>query len=396
MQHTCAGKPTILFFVPLWSNFGHFAYPLALHLKMQYNVVFLHSTWMVYRETNFPDLSQDDIDTVSLKELKTFSLVRALEKVKPACIIVHDKGWPQERALLKAAHHLNIASIHIQHGMVSDIGRQKTHGFARRARTEFMKTVRTMRVYNATMMSIGFKTWLTSLAMQVRLVVNPMDYCFNWRKEVVADKACIIGERDRRYFVEKEGYEERQLVPFGAPQFEGAYGAKVTKSPLKRLLIISQPLYEDHWLPGGLEAKRKHMEEIIAASPFKVAIKPHPRENEQWYRDNFPAEKLHVFPSDLDINDAIMECSHVIGYFSTALVNALILKRPVGIIRWVDDQGYVLNMDKDGVASSLSCPSDLARFLEEPGGGHEVFLYAFSENTGQVLHQVIERLMTEA
>ena len=374
-------RPIILFFVPLWKNFGHFAYPLVVPLTAEYDVVFLHSSWVVYRESNFPDLTKEGVRSVGLGSLGTHSFVKALCEICPDCVVVHDKGWPQERALLHAAKHLGIPSIHIQHGIVADLGRQKTDGFILRAMSEFMKTMRTLRVYNATLLNIGFKIWVHTLFLQIRLLINPMDYCFNWRKEVIADKACIIGGRDRAYFVDKEGYGEGQLIPFGAPQFERAYAMELEEPHSKKLLFLSQPLFEDHLLDGGMEAKRRHIQRIVDASPIPVAVKPHPRESEQWYRDNFQASELHIFPSGKDINEAISECSQVVGYFSTALVNALILRRPVGIIRWVDDQSYVLHLDKDGPAMPLNDPRDLKRLAKLGGTHFGTSSYAYDKQT---------------
>jgi len=386
-------KPVVLFFVPLWKNFGHFSYPLAVPLVADYDVVFLNSTWTVYRETNFPDLTKKGIRSIGLCTLRTHSLVKALEKIRPDCVVVHDKGWPQERALLEAARYLGIPSLHIQHGIVADLGRQKTGGFVRRARSEFMKTIRTLRVYNTTLLDIGCMAWFQTLPFQIRLFLNPMDYCFNWRKQTVADKACIIGDRDRKYFIEKEGYNENQLVPFGAPQFERAYTMDVRPAESEMLLLLSQPLFEDHLLKGGMEAKRQHIREIVDASPVKVAVKPHPRESEQWYRDNFSSSELHVFPSKKDINEAIQECSHVIGYFSTALINALILRRPVGIIRWVDDKSYVLELDADGVASRLECPDALGAFRVCQAAACDTEFYGFDCRVIAVLRDTLRQLL---
>lgn len=367
----------IIVFFPSWRYFGHFALPLFEPLADKYEIIFFHTEKAIYGWDDCPDLSDKGIAIVDLQSQETFSFVKALEKLKPDCVVVFDKGWVQDRAFLHAARFLNIPSLHIQHGSIAQLDEVKTKNVFKRACNEFIKIARTFLLYNATMVQLGFKDWMKSLPFQFRLLANPNDYYYNHRQETVADLACIIGERDRRFFIEKEGYREDQLIPMGALQFEKAYALE-QREPEKRILLISQPLFEDHVLEGGLDAKKRHIQEIIAASPLPVAVKPHPRENEKWYRQNFDPAELLVCPQGKDINEAILDCSHIIGYFSTALINALILNRPVGIIRWVDDHAYVLNLDKEGGATTLQTAADLGILLgskKSESGANE---YAFN------------------
>ncbi|WP_372806194.1 hypothetical protein [Pontiella sp.] len=376
-------KRRIIVFFPSWRYFGHFAQPLFESLAKEFEIVFFHTEKAIYGWNDCPDLSGKGIEAVDLESLKTFSMVSALKKLRADCVVVFDKGWVQDRALLHAARHLCIPSLHIQHGSIAVLEEVKTKNFVQRACLEFLKIVRTFRLYNSTAMQIGVAAWLKSLPFQLRLLLNPNDYYYNHRQETVADRACIIGERDRKFFVEKEGYRDEQLIPMGALQFERAY-SMAPREPLERLLLISQPLFEDHVLEGGLEAKKRHVHEIIEASPLPVAIKPHPRENAQWYRDNFDDSELFLYPPETDINDAILDCSHVVGYFSTALINALILQRPIGVIRWVDDHAYVLNLDQDGFAVGLDSAEQLPSIVnagDKCGAGQ----YAYNRNVLEVL-----------
>jgi hypothetical protein len=384
-------KRVVVFF-PSWRYFGHFALPLFEPLADKYDIVFLHTEKAVYRWDDCPDLSGKGIDTVDLKTLHTFSFVKALKQLKADCVVVFDKGWVQDRALLHAAKYLSIPSLHIQHGSIAQLDEVKTKNVLKRTCTEAAKILSTFRLYNSTVFAVGFGAWVKSFPFQFRLLVNPNDYYYNHREETVADVACIIGERDRKFFIEKEGYSEEQLVPMGALQFEKAYSLE-QREPEQRLFLISQPLFEDHVLHGGLNAKKKHIREIIDASPLPVAVKPHPRESTEWYRENFNPSELLVFPRDKDINEAISECSHVAGYFSTALINALILKRPVGIIRWVDDHAYVLNLDQDGAAVSVINPADLCTLAISEEAGEQAGQYAFNTNVLEVLRAAIISLV---
>ncbi|MDF7808353.1 polysialyltransferase family glycosyltransferase [Pontiellaceae bacterium B12219] len=382
----------VVVFFPSWRYFGHFALPLFEPLAEHYEIIFFHTEKAIYGWEDCPDLSDKGIETVDLHSLQTFSFVKALKSLRADLIVVFDKGWVQDRALLYAAKHLGIPSLHIQHGIIATLEDIETKNRFQRACNEFMKIIRTFRLYDSTLIHIGSRAWFKSLPFQMRLLLNPNDYYYNHRHETVADLACIIGERDRLFFVEKEGYREEQLVPMGALQFEKAY-AMEPQDPEPKLLLISQPLFEDHVLEGGLAAKKEHIREIIEASPLPVAIKPHPREDRQWYMDNFQSSELLVYPADRSINEAILDCSHVVGYFSTALINALILQRPVGIVHWVDDHAYVLNLDADGAAVRLDNPDDLSRLTSTGASAVEAALYAFDTNVGSVLQSTLDRLL---
>ena len=382
----------IVVFFPSWRYFGHFALPLFEPLTGQFEITFLHTEKAIYGWDDCPDLSGKGIETVDLQSLETFSFVKALKKLRTDGVVVFDKGWVQDRALLHAAKHLGIPTLHIQHGIIAKLENVETKNTLKRAFNEFFKIFRTFRLYDATLIHIGVGAWLKSLPFQFRLLLNPNNYYYNHRHETVADLACIIGERDRAFFVEQEGYREGQLIPLGALQFERAYALE-QREPESRMLLISQPLFEDHVLEGGLVAKSKHLREIINASPLPVAVKPHPREARQWYLENFQSSELLVYPAEKDVNEAIQECSHVIGYFSTALINALILKRPVGIVRWVEDAAYVLNLDKDLAALQLETPKQIVQLLSKEAGDFNAEYYAYNLNVTHVLADTMDRLV---
>lgn len=384
-------KRVVVFF-PSWRYFGHFALPLFAPLAGCFEIVFLHTERAVYGWDDCPDLSDQGIQTVDLAGLKTASFVEALRSLNPDEVVVFDKGWMQDRALLHAARFLGIRSFHIQHGIIAPLSKVKTQNSFRRGVLEFVKVVRTFWLYNRTLLEVGGAAWWKSLRYQGALLRNPNDYYYNYRAEVQADRAGIIGERDRAFFVEQEGYAAEQLVPFGALQFEAAYRLS-PREPQNQLLLITQPLFEDHVLTGGLVAKEQHLREIIEASPLPVAIKPHPREDRRWYEERFSADELRLYPVAQDINEAILDSSHVVGYFSTALINALILKRPVGIIRWVDDGAYVLNLDGAGDAVPLHSVVEITEFVPKDWTYNvDVEPYCYDVNPIDTIAKILEHV----
>ena len=384
-------KRVVVFFAS-WRYFGHFALPLFARLTDRFEIVFLHTERAIYGWDDCPDLSDQGIETVDLASLKTASFVKALRMLNPDEVVVFDKGWMQDRALLHAAQFLGIRSFHIQHGIIAPLSKVKTQNSLRRGVLEFVKVVRTFWLYNRTLLDMGGAAWRKSLRYQGALLRNPNDYYYNDRDEVQADLAGIIGERDRTFFVEREGYTAEQLVPFGALPFEAAYRL-CAREPHRQLLLVTQPLFEDHVLMGGLAAKEKHLREMIGASPLPVAIKPHPREDRGWYEERFSTEELRLYPAEWDINEAILDSSHVMGYFSTALINALILKRPVGIIRWVDDGAYVLNLDGAGDAVQLHSINQIIRFVTTDSTHHiDPEPYCYDVNPIDTVEMILERI----
>ncbi|MBN2683927.1 MAG: hypothetical protein JXR40_01495 [Pontiellaceae bacterium] len=386
-------------FFPSWRYFGHLALPLFEPLTKQYEVLFFHTEKAIYGWDDFPDLTEKEISSVDLKIFGTHSFVTALRKLNPDCLIVLDKGWVQDRAILHAARFLKIPTIQIQHGSVAIIESATTKSFLKRALFEFMKIIKTLRLYNTTVIRTGIKPWIRSLAFQFQLLRNPNNYYYNHRDEITADAACITGASDREFFICKEGYRDDQLVEMGNKNYEKAYALRDEPPPdnvKNHILLVSQPLFEDHILPGGTEGKRKFIQELVNAvlqiDGVHLAVKPHPREDTQWYRTHFSEQQLHVYKSETDVNDAILECRCVIGFFSAALINAIILRKPLGIIRWVDDQMYGLEFDKDGAAIRLDQSEDIARLTALDSNEFDPDYYAYNRNVLSVLVDTVKMI----
>jgi|GEM_PF-2684258 len=390
-------KRLVVFF-PSWRYFGHLALPLFEPLADRYEITFFHTEKAVYGWADFPDLSDKGIKTVDLKTLGTFSFIKALKQLKPDCLVVLDKGWVQDRAILHAVRFLGIPSIQIQHGSVAIIESPTTKSFFKRAATEFVKILKTFRLYNTTVIRTGIIPWLKSVPFQLQLFLNPNNYYYNYRSEVTADLACITGASDREFFIRKEGYREDQLVEMGNQNYERAYALRdepVPENRHNRILLIPQPLFEDHILPGGNEKKREFMEGLLDAvdqlDGVSLAVKPHPRENTEWYRANFSEDRLHVYGGKTDVNDAVWENRYAIGFFSAALINAIIMRIPLGIIRWVDDSMYGLEFDQDGAAIPLQTVDDLKKIVAAPENTFNPSFYAYDRSVQTVLTETIDK-----
>lgn len=393
----------IVVFFPSWRYFGHFSLPMFEVLTRRYKIIFFHTEKAIYGWDDCPDLSEKSIETVDLKSLNTFSFVQALDQLKADVVVVFDKGWAQDRALLHAARYHAIPSLQIQHGSVAVLEDVQTHHMFERAIREFVKVIRTFLLYNRTLLHIGFSAWKKTLPYQFRLLSNPNNYYYSHRDEITADKVCIIGASERDFFLEKEGYTKNQLVAMGSREYEEAY--KLSRKHLKlpdenRLLLLSQPLFEDKYLPGGMDAKAKYIRSIIDSvrklKDVDIAVKPHPREDEEWYTTHFPSDELYVYPKGTELNQAILDSRFVIGFFSTALVNALILDRPVGIIRWMGDHGYAPNFDEDGAALALRSADDLIEFVRHYKCSFDVSWYAYNCDVQEVLEATIDALVEES
>jgi hypothetical protein len=186
----------------------------------------------------------------------------------------------------------------------------------------------------------------------------------------------------------------------GSREYELAYDLAHKELPLPErrvILLISQPLFEDKYLLGGMDAKYECIRDIVSSvntqEGVHLAVKSHPRESVEWYQQHFEDEELFVYPRGTDLNQAILESRYVIGFFSTALVNALILRRPVGIIRWMGDHGYAPNFDKDGAAMALNKSSDLIEFIGGYDCSYDVSWYAYDSVVHSVLEETVNGLI---
>jgi hypothetical protein len=98
-----------------------------------------------------------------------------------------------------------------------------------------------------------------------------------------------------------------------------------------------------------------------------------------------------VYGGDTDVNDAVWENRYVIGFFSAALINAVIMRKPLGIIRWVDDSMYGIEFDRDGAAVALQNPTDLKKLVTAPENMFDPSFYAYNHSVQAVLKSVLDR-----
>ena len=386
----------------------------AIHaLLLDFNSIYgLHPTGVTSLET---------VDRVDFaKHFASLDVYRVLRRERPDLIVLLDKGSLLMRAVLLAADRLKIRTLQTQHGLLPDIedprqaDRQKLSqkiGGKFSRRYLLSQARRSLVMYWVYALAYWHRPPLRWLSPQFwlytfRLFRDPKLHNVFLRRETRADRAVCFSPRDRRYFEQIEGYASGQIEVISKPEFSAAYHRfeamrqskgdarsrmevreRLGLAPHSRIaLLISQPFVEDGLIRGfDWDQKLSHLHEIEDAASkagFRLVVKLHPRERLSMLAAASQHNMLLV--QNEDLTELLYAADAVLGYYSTALVNAVILGHTPLILGWIltDAQLAALDLARHGVACRMQSseavtaslndlpslaagPTDRAHFLRE-------------------------------
>lgn len=181
------------------------------------------------------------------------------------------------------------------------------------------------------------------------------------------DTTLLFGEFSKQVLI-KNNYPDKKFVVFGNPIFFNLN--KINKildsKPLKKkyktsknqkvILLTTQYLQEYYTTQGKFnydtQIWQKLLENFAGKKEFSLILKPHPSENTDVYKkvlQKFPATNVHIIQGDL--LELIHVSSVVISIFSTSMLDAICLNKPVIRVTF-DDVKHPIPYDKFGVVLS--------------------------------------------
>jgi len=330
-----------------------------------------------------------------IKTYRALDIYRFLRKERPVKIVILDKGSLLERSILLASNKLGIKSIQIQEGCVPDITMTQLQNKDEKLRVvggnmpllDILKQTRKLiylyLIYVITYCHISKFILLNKNFLKYSWCVfkNPIYHSWYQRSEVKATEAFCFGQRDIEYFSKIDGYTRKEVTAIGKPEFYNLIKKKKFwdennafknidldirnkySIPLKTpiALLVSQYFLESHGFRDfSLDAKLKHIEELygcISGAGYIFIDKLHPREDQNILRKHFAKHKDIYFLKDCDLNKIIYVSDIILGYSSTALVNAVILNKHPIIIDWIPK--YFFDLPYYRVGTKVSSIDDL-------------------------------------
>lgn len=296
-------------------------------------------------------IKKEGLDCYDFSYYQTYNIKKILKEEKPDLVIFFDKRGLTDRAGVLAAKALNIKTLQIQHGSEAPLSLDRN--------SDYFKNTFGLNFYlgNLRRIAISFFTYFITVVScepfyflnpkkwlyLFWLFVNPRKHYFLYADETKCQKVLIFGEHDRAHYKKIEGYDNSEIIVIGNLYLDAAAGLsdkeEEKKMPLKRALLISSPVIEDKVFGWTEEVRKKFLINIFRFLKEKkvgLTIKIHPRERLVDYENIFKyIQDKPKITKDENLDKLILTSDFVIGTYSTALMNAVFLKRPLIIADWL-------------------------------------------------------------
>ncbi|MDI6806455.1 MAG: CDP-glycerol glycerophosphotransferase family protein [Candidatus Aenigmarchaeota archaeon] len=225
--------------------------------------------------------------------------IHILEKERPAAVLMTFETGYYALALIAAAKKKGIPTIAIQHGII-----HSTHG----AYTH----------------------------KEVSLASNSLEY-------PIPDKTAVYGKYTKNILIKRGNYPKGSVVVTGQPRYDilveaykifnrDKFCERYNLNPRKKIvLIVTQTLRSKEERDTFL---RSTIDMIKKIPDIQIVIKPKPNEDGKWQRRILLEEKVKgkVLPGRSNIFEVLYACDAMITVYSTTVIEAMILNKPVIIV----------------------------------------------------------------
>ena len=223
----------------------------------------------------------------------------------------------------------------------------------------------------------------------------------------LADRMTVCSERHKGFWLRAGGEDERIEVT-GQPRFDfyaerSRAPAAAGKDPSVLFLSYATDAYHPDEGRGEPAWERLHREteqglQELARRGWRVLIKPHPQQPadqlEAWRRraGELWASRLVPIPPDADVRPLIIGVDAIVGFQSTAMLEAMIAGRPVLYTGW-DPQAAALDAllipfhRWEGAVTVLRTPGELPDAVVAARGAR------CSEATTRTRREIAERYL---
>lgn len=299
-------------------------------------------------------------------------LRRIVTQFDPDVAVFFDKGGLYDRGAIYFAQKEKITTIQLQHGMVEVDAIADRTSLGESPTEVIRKIVSLLWFYCAARTHADWIWWLklSSYWYLFHLFFHPNKHYFIYRNEVICDQAICFTEKDRYYFEQREGYPSQNITTVGSPYLDAVYTVvqkhKPSHSGHKVLLWLSQPLVEGGWCNWTPEKRLQVIDTLYKTAMkanYRLIVKIHPIADRTFWsslKKKYP--KLQV-NSNGSVADLVAGADCVVGFFSTTLEIPVIFGKPLGILRFYNEE-FVRDYDVLGVAETIKSERDLQDFLQ--------------------------------
>ncbi len=197
----------------------------------------------------------------------------------------------------------------------------------------------------------------------------------------------VWGQGEAAGFEGAGGGRDRNCVVIGNPWFDryaGPTAPPAPQTPIRKILVLTHPVVFLNFLAAEADPERQTaaiLGELAAHPDFQITVKLHPAESLSYYRRCFSGRFPGVrFILDAPMRDCIEDCDLMIGSFSTALLEAMILDTLILCANMTRSE-FVPPFDGTwglpALRSAQALRSSLTRLRADPAGFREETLSAY-------------------
>jgi len=328
-------------------------------------------------------------------------LTYMIRQVSPDIVVLLNCRHLFDRALIRAARFLGVTTVFIQHGLevlpystdIKQTAGQKFRGVRYlRALWGYPRELLDMylRVLARTdpVFILRRNTW-SSL---IRLLTSPAEFVYSPRPDpdICCDWALVYGEHSREIYL-RHGYPPDRIVIVGNPfldetfrqagtqpseQAKRAWRERLRLDPERRTVLYLTTPYVESNLAGWTHKSRCLLNEmlhhVILALDLNLVVKTHPGEDAASYMAIYRSKpNVALISGGYDVLELVRYADVVVGHESTALMQAVVLRKPLLLLTWVNS---CLSFDysKYGVAAKCSSVAEFRKRLKEAVAGQWV------------------------
>lgn len=277
-------------------------------------------------------------------------IVRCLEHEKPDVVVMTGHSNLVCRVMTRACQRLSIPVVFFMHGAflperhIDDRIRYITR------KTRFMVWYKLSKVRKFTWLFYQYyrasnDLWETLHFAQCFLR-RPIE--FVWRplphRSLDVDLALVYTQQDLEIVRDLCKLDERRILVAGNPKLDHLlhYQARLSQAEVRRrlgierayVLALDEASVEAAFMTNAeQQAFLTWLKARVEELKLDLVIKLHPRANLDRYRKLLGSEFVLV-KDELALHDLIVHASAVVGHYSTALIEALALRRPVLGMNW--------------------------------------------------------------
>lgn len=175
----------------------------------------------------------------------------------------------------------------------------------------------------------------------------------------------VVGGPEEERLYSREGLHGSRALVVGNPKFDAYPPAPPAPASLRRVLLLTHPWPSGLWMDSDLDTERHAREfaRIFSELPeLEITLKLHPSESLEHYRAllrDWPSVRIE---RDRPIIDCLSETDLLVGSFSTAILEAMLLARPVLVLNWTRTV-YEAPFDGKWGVTPLKSPEELVARL---------------------------------